>query len=169
MNPLTIRHATPDDAAEITSLHEAGWREGYGSFFQPEVLEQAIDERRTRWTQLLTQDGLGGTLLFVAEQDGMIVAFAHAGPARDHPGDLEIYSFYAHPTYWGTDVARRLMAHVLAFAHARHYVRIYLYVYSESMRARRFYTKLGFHETGRTTATHLPGDVVTLDIEYVHA
>ncbi|MGH2817078.1 MAG: GNAT family N-acetyltransferase [Actinomycetota bacterium] len=165
---LTIRQATPDDAQEITTLHAAGWRKGYAAFFDPEVLEQAIEERRTRWTDLLKKRDREGTLLFVGEQDGMIVAFAHAGPARDHPGDLEIYSFYTHPTYWGSGIGRRLMMHVLAFALTRGYVRMYLYVYSQSVRARRFYTRLGFSETGRTTATRLPGDVVTRDIEYVH-
>jgi GNAT superfamily N-acetyltransferase len=135
---LTIRQATPDDAQEITTLHAAGWRKGYAAFFDPEVLEQAIEERRTRWTDLLKKRDREGTLLFVGEQDGMIVAFAHAGPARDHPGDLEIYSFYTHPTYWGSGIGRRLMMHVLAFALTRGYVRMYLYVYSQSVRARRF-------------------------------
>lgn len=98
-NPLTVRPARQSDAPEITALHAAGWREGYGSFLEPEVIERAIDDRRTRWTDLLSESDLKGTLLFVGERDGKIAAFAHSGPAQNHPGDLEVYSFYAHPTY----------------------------------------------------------------------
>lgn len=165
---LKIRQAIPDDAPAITRLHASGWREGYGAFFDPEVLEEAIEQRHSRWTGLLQKEDLGGTILFVGEQDATIVAFAHAGPAHDHPGGFEIYSFYVDPAHWGTRVADELMVHVLGFARSRGYQRRYLYTYSQSARARRFYEKLGFTETGRTTRTHLPHDVVTIDIEYLH-
>ena len=165
--PLAIRRATRKDSAEITRLHAAGWREGYGSFFEPQVIEQAIQERRKRWSDLLSESDLVGTLLFVAEQNGTIVAFAHTGPAQEHPGDTEIYSFYADPHHWGTGVARELMHHLLLFARTRD-ERIYLSTFSGSTRARRFYEKLGFRETGRTTESHFAPDVTMINIEYVH-
>ena len=109
--------------------------------------------------------------LIVAESDDNILAFAHLGPAQEHPGDLEIYSFYAHPTHWGTGLARDFMNSVLKRARSRGYERVYLSALRESGRARRFYEIVGFQETGHTTESRFPedGEFVVVDVEYVRA
>lgn len=167
---LTVREATATDALAITEIHAAAWRQGYSHIFEPNLLDRAIAERRTRWTDLVAERGFDQRFLIVAERDDNILAFAHLGPAQEHPGDLEIYSFYAHPTHWGTGLARDFMNSVLERARTLGYERAYLSAYRESRRARRFYEIVGFQETGHTTESHFPdngGFFVVINVEYV--
>lgn len=163
-----IRDATRADAEAITAVHAAGWRAGYGAFFEAEALEEAIVERSTRWTNLLNKADLGEALLLVAEEAGQIIAFVHAGPADEYPNAIMIYSFYVHPDHWGTGVAFELMHAILGSASAAGHQSAYLTAYSKSARARRFYEKVGFRETGRTIESHLPRRTVVIDVEYVY-
>lgn len=61
-----------------------------------------------------------------------------------------------------------MMREVLKILRDRGYERAYLSAYRESARARRFYEVVGFSETGHTTETHFPDDVVVVNIEYVN-
>ena len=167
---LTVREATAKDALAITEIHAAAWRQGYSHIFDHKVLERAISERRTRWTDLVAEPDFDQRFLIVAERDDDILGFAHFGPALDHPGDLEIYSFYAQPACWGTGLARDFMNSVLTRARTLGYERAYLSAYREAVRARRFYEIVGFKETGHTTKTsfHDNGEVfVVTNVEYV--
>lgn len=164
---LRIRSATSEDALAITDLHASAWRAGYRGLFEPNQLERAVADRRDRWTDLLSSQLNLGVFLLIAEREEKLVAFAHAGPAQEHEGDLKIYSFYAHPSYWGTGVARELMTHVLSTATGLGYQRVYLSAYRESARARKFYENLGFQETGEMTESHFPDGFVVIDVEYV--
>jgi RimJ/RimL family protein N-acetyltransferase len=164
---LSIRAATADDAPAITEVHAAGWRAGYASVFDAELITRAIEERRTRWTDLVASPDFLESLLTVAEMQGAVVAFSHAGRSKDSD-DLEIYSFYVHPDHWGTGVAQELMTNQLDLARTLHVKRVRLSAYVDSHRARRFYSRAGFRETGETTRSHFPDGTLIVDVHYEH-
>lgn len=164
---MRIRPAAAGDADRITALHATGWRAGYGELFPLAVVEDAIRARRSRWVDLLDSGLPEGMHLLVAEEKTNLAGFCHFGSHHEHAGAGMVHSFYVHPSRWGSGVASSLMVTALDRARDAGYRSVFLTAYERSARARAFYEKMGFRETGRTFETELPGYGPTTDIEYV--
>jgi GNAT superfamily N-acetyltransferase len=96
-----------------------------------------------------TPDAFGfthGTLL-VAEQNERISGFVHFGPEESDVALAEIYGLYVHPAYWGSGSAQALMGQALHLL-ADSFPTSVLWTHAEAVRARRFYSKSGWSETG---------------------
>ncbi len=142
-----VRDATPDDAESIGEVHAEAWRIGYNELFPPALLEAAVDLRRRMWVGLVGDPALGGTLL-VAEEAGEVVGFIHFGPASGNDEIGEVYGLYAHPSSWGTARAQALMDRAVASL-AESFTLAVLWTHAEAERARRFYAKSRWTETGK--------------------
>jgi ribosomal protein S18 acetylase RimI-like enzyme len=169
-----VRQADQADADAITVVHEAGWRAGYAHLFSQDVLERAIQKHCSRWARVLANPEFENTtLLVVLEHQQQIIGFAHFGPSGnelssyDLSGRAELYSFYVRPARWGTGAASVLMQQVIELLKRRGEKAVYLYTAAGTPRARRFYEKSGFRETGSTSVYQLLGEVPSADVEYV--
>ena len=89
----------------------------------------------------------------VAEQDGALVGYAKLGPEalpieRRGPA-AELRQLYLADAAKGTGVARELMNWTIAAARARGAAELWLSVYVDNHRAKRFYARYGFEDVGR--------------------
>ena len=143
---LVIRSAIPIDGERIGEAHAEAWRVAYEGLFPPDVLAAAVEVRRQMWVGLVGEPSLGGTLL-VAEERGEVVGFIHYGAASGSDEVGEVYGFYVHPLSWGTGVAQSLMTRAVTSLGESFDVAI-LWTHVGAGRARRFYAKTGWTETG---------------------
>jgi len=141
-----VRDGTPDDAESIGEAHAEAWRIGYDELFPRGLLEAAVDLRRRMWVGLVGDPALGGTLL-VAEEVGEVAGFIHFGPASGNDEFGEVYGLYVVPSSWGTGSAQTLMDRAVASL-AESFTLAILWTHTEAGRARRFYTKSRWAETG---------------------
>jgi GNAT superfamily N-acetyltransferase len=147
------RRATVDERLGVVDLHHACWLEAYVDLIGLATVERvfadraaAVEVRRQR-----VADPTAPT--YVVEQDGELVGFATAGPARrvDPPAQLELRAIYARAATWGTGVGDALLAASVGRRAA------YLWVLDGNDRAIGFYRRHGFaldgtseeHEEGR--------------------
>jgi len=90
---VSIRAATAEDASAIAHVHVESWKTTYSGIV-PEAYLAGLDEvlRAKLWHEWLT----GSTVVLVAERQGRVVGFAHAGPNREalEKCDAELYSIY---------------------------------------------------------------------------
>ncbi|MEF2277147.1 GNAT family N-acetyltransferase [Deinococcus sp. YIM 134068] len=111
--PFLVRPATPADAPAIAHIHVTSWRETYTGLMPEDFLARMTDEaarerREAFWTRHLGTET--GEVVLVAEREREVVAFASAGPPRDHPGvDAELLTIYALRAAQGRGVGRALM------------------------------------------------------------
>ncbi len=77
---LTIRLATPEDAAKIAHVHIESWRTTYAGIV-PDACLAALNEteRELQWQEWLTRD----IPVYIAELDGQVVGFISGGPIRE--------------------------------------------------------------------------------------
>lgn len=147
-----IRPARAEDAAGIARVHVECWREAYGHFLSEEFLSSRTLESYTRgWQRSLAAPEPGVTIA-VLDEDGDIRGFAMSGPpVTETEGDKEaaeaepareLYSIYQFATEHGTGSGAELLEAVLHGAPAT------LWVAEQAQRARAFYAKNGFVETG---------------------
>jgi ribosomal protein S18 acetylase RimI-like enzyme len=163
--PITIRRATPGDAAE---LHDVAART-FGLACPPGTLQSDIDAfialhlSPAKFEEYLKDER---RVLLLAEADGVAVGYAMlvAAPITDEDvrrvvesdGSIELSKFYVLADSHGSGVARELMDATLAAAAETGATTCWLGVNQQNARAAKFYDKCGF--TVRGAKRFLVGD-----------
>ncbi len=154
---VTVRPATPGDAADVAQVHVAAWRWAYAGLLDDALLAGLdVDASRRLWERVA---GEGRNTLLVAERDGAIVGFVAAGRSRDADAPDatgEIYAIYLLRDVQGTGVGGALMAAALAALAAAGHTRATLWVLGSNELARSFYERGGWRPDGaeRTEREH---------------
>lgn len=161
---VLVRDATVRDIAAIADVHAAAWQVAYRDLFEADFLAGLVERARTRWTEVLDDAGFGRQTLLVAQRGMRIAAFAHLAPGA-HAGEVEINAFYAHPSAWGSGVAHTLIDGVWD-ALPEVADRAVFWTLSGFNRARRFYQRCGFAETGNTREVDFGDGRPVLELEY---
>jgi GNAT superfamily N-acetyltransferase len=141
---MRIRQAVPSDAEALASLHLDVWDEAYTGLMPQGILDDRRDraaERVERWRRTLREAEVP---TYVAEEDGRLIGFATAGPARDNDVDteLELWALYVRQEHYGTGVGYALFETVVGDRAA------YLWVLAGNARAIAFYERQGFRLDG---------------------
>ncbi len=138
----TLRPAVPADAVAGAALHRACWREAYGPYVDPALLEERLADA-ARWTAAWSAQLVDGPPRILAEVDGEPVGFAVVGPARDDgAAEHELYAIYARAAYWGTGLGQALWDAVRPDGSCS------LWVLEANARAQGFYRRNGFVADG---------------------
>ncbi len=155
---MEVRRAVEHDAAEIARVHTQTWQAAYAHVFGAERLASIdVSRREAGWSRVIRD----GEPVYVAEEDGRIVAFVSTGPARDPAGVGELYTIYALPEAWGTGAGPALMAVAKEQLRADGWSEAILWVVEDNPRARRFYEREGWTlDGGRKEEAFLGVDIV---------
>jgi RimJ/RimL family protein N-acetyltransferase len=154
---IRIREATEVDVPAILGIQEPGAVQGLGHIFPQDEHPFPREAVEVRWRQELADPTIA---VYVAiDALGRVTGFA----ARQ--GDQLLHFGTAIET-WGSGLAQRLHDELLESFPAS-VTRLRLRVFAENRRARRFYEKLGWVETGAESRTQFPPHPVLL--EYARA
>ena len=162
---VTYRDASPEDAAELDRIFDTSFCDTFAHLYRPEDLDAflssfGIDD----WEAEL---GDPAYAFRVGEADGQPVAYVKLGPLKlpletDRPA-LLLDQLYVLKEHHGAGIAHDLMDWVLAEAKRRGAEELYLTVFTENHRARRFYDRYGFEAMGRydfMVGSHADEDVI---------
>lgn len=162
---VTFRVAGPDDAAALAELGAASFSATFGHLYAPADLALFLENHRVeRW-----RDELGdpGFKVRVAEAGGGLVGYAKLGPPQlpfaPRGVAAELRQLYVLGDWHGRGVAQALMEWVISEARGFGAEQLYLSVFIDNARARRFYERYGFEEEGRyafMVGTHADEDIV---------
>ncbi|WP_104989504.1 GNAT family N-acetyltransferase [Deinococcus sp. NW-56] len=156
--PLRLRSATPTDAAALAQVHVTSWRETYAGLLPDDFLARMTDDhmrerREANWQNTISE---GREIVLVGEREGKVVAFASAGPPRDHPGaDAELYTLYALREAQGLGLGRALLSEVAEQLTAQGHRSLALWVLDVNP-TRQWYVRQGGREDGAKTVP-IPG------------
>jgi len=146
MTAISYRNAGPEDAAALADLGRRTFTETFGHLYTPENLQAfLLSHSEEGWTRELADPAFA---IRIAEEDGQFAAYAKLGPPslpfepRGHP--IELRQFYVLKPWHGRGIAQALMEWALAEAKARQADEMYLSVFVDNHRARRFYERYGF-------------------------
>jgi ribosomal protein S18 acetylase RimI-like enzyme len=147
---MTFRDAGPADAALLARLGARSFFETFGHLYDPADLALFLASHGVaHWQRELADPAFAVRL---GEVDGAFAAYAKLGPPslpftpRGH--SIELRQFYVLKPWQGSGAARTLMDGVLAEARRRGAEHLYLSVFTDNHRARRFYARYGFVEEG---------------------
>jgi GNAT superfamily N-acetyltransferase len=138
----------PGDARRLAEITVAGWRTAYVGIVPDNVLvRQSVDHHAEYFA---TEEALAPPMrTWVVEDDGYVVAYAHAGPFRPEPGEHieagELWGMYVDPQHQSRGHGQALMAAVLDHFRDACHRTAYLWVMRDNTAARRFYEVAGWH------------------------
>jgi len=142
MSDVSIRPATPDDAAEIQRVARASWHAAHDDIVGSEAVDDAIDEwyDPERLADAAARDE--GTFP-VALADGDVVGFAQGVPGDgDDPAWLA--RIYVDPDCWGDGVGTELLARVESWVRGTDADRLRLAVMADNDVGNAFYETHGY-------------------------
>lgn len=164
---MTLRHRTarPDDAERLVALFHACFGDTFGHMYQPEDLAMFLaGHTPDHWRDQL--DSYDFKVRLVEEGDEL-AGFIKLGPLRlpvePRGKAVELRQLYVLKPWHGSGAARELMDWVMAEARRRGADEIYLSVFTENHRARRFYARYGFEEVGPVkfmVGNHADDDII---------
>ncbi len=155
-----IRPATPADAAPLSELAAATFRDTFGDANRPDDMDRYLADAFTPARQA-AEIADPTSLVLLAEhapaRDGAeLIGYAHLVSGRPPsavtgPAPLELKRLYVARAWHGQGVAQRLMDAVLDGARARGAGTLWLGVWERNPRAVAFYEKYGFRRVGEHT------------------
>ena len=150
MSEIHFRNAADADAAALASLGRRTFTETFGYLYTRENLAAFLrNHSEERWAGELADPDLS---VRVAEADGELVGYAKLGPPtlpfEPRGPSIELRQFYLLKPWQGRGVSGELMRWVINEAGRRGAQDLYLSVFVDNQRARRFYERCGFEVVG---------------------
>ena len=162
---VSFRDAGPEDAAVVARLGRDSFTETFGHLYTAENLAAFLDNHSEgNWRSELADPRFAVRL---GEAEGRAVGYCKLGPPSlpfEVSGPtIELRQLYVLKPWQGEGVAAALMDWALAEARRRGAADIYLSVFVDNPRARRFYERYGFEPVGRydfMVGTHADEDII---------
>ena len=162
---LAYRDAGPDDAASLDRIFTTTFCETFGHLYRSEDLSAFLSSfGLSDWEAQLSDPAYACR---IAEAEGEAVGYVKLGPLKlpvetDRPAMLldQLYVLKAHH---GAGIAHALMDWALDQAVRRGAEELYLTVYVDNHRARRFYDRYAFEAVGSyafMVGSHADEDII---------
>ena len=147
---MHFRDAKPEDAPALARLGARSFFETFGHLYDPADLALFLQNHAVaEWSQQLADPGFA---IRVGEDGGQLAAYAKLGPPslpfEPRGRSIELRQFYVLKPWQGAGVSKALMGWVLEESRLRGAEHLYLSVFTDNRRARRFYSRYGFVEEG---------------------
>jgi ribosomal protein S18 acetylase RimI-like enzyme len=139
---ISIRRAKSEDAAALSGVFDAAWREAYQGIIPALALERMMARRGPRWW--LSTIGRGRPLV-VLDVGEAVAGYVSYGRCRDRslPADGEVDELYLAPEYQGLGFGKRLFKAVRNDLADRDIKRVAVWALTDNERACAFYQRLG--------------------------
>lgn len=162
---VTYRNASEGDANQLAELGAHTFTHTFGHLYQPNDLEIFLQNHSPEnWAKEL---GDAAFEIRVAEHDGHLVGYAKLGPPHlpfEPRGEAcELRQLYVIESFKGQGVADTLIRWAIDRARERKADYLYLSVFTDNHRARRFYEKYEFEPEGTyafMVGNHADEDIV---------
>ncbi|QIL01765.1 GNAT family N-acetyltransferase [Sphingomonas sinipercae] len=162
---IAYRPAQIADAAAIDRVFRQSFCDTFGHLYGPEDLASFLGGfTPDKWKGEIADAGFA---FRVAEDAGECIGYIKLGPLSlpVEPGGaaIELRQFYLLHAYTGQGIAAELMEWAIGVARERGAREIYLSVFTENHRARRFYERYGFDYVAPYTfmvGNHADDDII---------
>lgn len=165
-----IRPAEPREAESLADFAARLFRETYGGRVAEADIQRHVREA-FQPGRVRAELAAPGHAWLVAEGPEGFQAYAQLRPApaplaAPFQRPLELARFYVASAHHGHGLAQRLFEAVLSWARREGHDGLWLQVWEESPRARRFYARQGMEDIG--TATYPVGTITYQDRVLIH-
>ena len=148
---VSYRDGRPEDAATLDAIFDTVFCDTFAHLYRPEDLQAFLSSFGIAdWDKQLRDSSFA---VRIAEVNGLAVGYAKIGPLKldvkpNGPAML-LDQLYVLKEHHGSGIARTLMDWAIDESRERGAQALYLTVFIDNHRARRFYDSYGFEDVGR--------------------
>jgi ribosomal protein S18 acetylase RimI-like enzyme len=147
---VTYRDATRADLPAIDDVFRTSFCETFAHLYRPEDLADFLGKFTSEaWAEEFDNPRYCFRL---AESDGAVVGYVKLGPSalpiQTSRRAIELRQIYVLKDHHGSGLAKALTDWAIAEAREQGFEELYLTVYVDNHRARRFYDRYGFESVG---------------------
>ena len=161
---MTFRDARPSDAASIDRIFRASFCDTFAHLYRKEDLAAFLaDFTPEAWEAELSDPAFAFRIAEAGEPVGYVKLAPLKLPVETNAPAIELRQLYVLKEHHGVGIAAKLMDWALDEARRRGAGELYLTVYVENHRARRFYERYNFVPVGRydfMVGSHADEDVI---------
>lgn len=139
--------ATVGMARELAEINIRSWQAAYQGIIPDDFLRGLSADARISMVEARIRQSADRYLLFRVGGQSAGMALYRCVP-DDTPEQGEVVAFYFLPGYWGQGYASAAMTACFDALRDMGCAQVTVRVLSENLRARRFYEKMGFADTG---------------------
>lgn len=162
---MTLRDATAADLPAIDRVFRQSFCDTFAHLYRPQDLDDFLSQFSPEaWREEFDDPRYR---FRVAEVDGEIVGFLKLGPStlpvETDARALELRQIYVLKEHQGSGIAAALTDWGISETRRRGFEELYLTVYVDNHRARRFYDRYGFEPVGRydfMVGSHADEDII---------
>ena len=144
---ITIRKALPEDADIYTVCHISCFQSAYKGIVPDEYLDNMSaekEQRFERYKKTLTDPGDCEYYCVMHEERMIGWLIINKSHDEDKTGICEIWAIYLMEEFWGKGYGKEMLDFAINELKRVEPKEIFLWVFEENNRARRFYEKYGF-------------------------
>ncbi|KAJ3311710.1 hypothetical protein HDV04_003855 [Boothiomyces sp. JEL0838] len=146
---IVYRNAVESDAEKLVAFSAKTFTDTFGHIYQPIDLEAFLNNH----TVETALGWMKESFVYLALDGDEIAGFVTAGtcglPFKDVTKENgEIKKLYVDKPYFGTGIAQVLFNKAMEWTQSNYPGDVYLGVFSENVRAQKFYKKYGFEQVG---------------------
>jgi len=147
---ITYRDATPADAAALATLGADSFCETFGHLYAPADLALFLENHTAAtWGAELADPAFS---IRIVQGDEAMIGYAKLGPPHlpftPPTGAVELRQLYVLSPWQGVGVAAELIEWVITSTRTGDATALFLSVFTDNHRARRFYARYGFQPVG---------------------
>ena len=144
LDNINIRNACRDDLEQIVNIKINGWKSAYIDIIDSSILNNlSIDKEMDSYINKYSLNDV-----FVAELNGEILGFCRVydykeSPYDDREIDSEIREIYVRSDIKRMGIGSKLFSYVLNYFKRKGKKKLYLGVFENNYKSRKFYEKMG--------------------------
>lgn len=150
--PWHLRRAIPGDEPTLRTLRLEALSEAPDAFGS--TLDRELARTTADWTRWLSP---GAT--FILDAPGGAKGLVSSLWDETDPAIVHLLAMWVHPALRGTGAAEQLVAALMKWAASEGAHTLRLDVFEDNARARHFYERLGFRDTGHRTVQERDGRI----------
>jgi RimJ/RimL family protein N-acetyltransferase len=159
---MQIRRMDDGDLEEVSRIYALSWKFAYRDIVPRHYLDALSEDA---WVPRLKNSRFSALVMLDGDEYIGTSSFG-AGRDADLPGWGEIVSIYLLPEYIGKGYGGRLFRAVLDELESSGFKSVFLWVLRENTRARAFYEKFGFAESGSEKPIVIGGKEL-IEVRYI--
>ncbi|WP_157153954.1 GNAT family N-acetyltransferase [Brachyspira murdochii] len=159
---IVVKKAELKDVFDISKLHAICWKDAYKNIIPDSYLKRIyLDDWCTEFEEGINNKTREAHIAYI--DDKPIAVISHGKSRCSMEGYGEIISLYVHPIYQGSGIGTLLLEEALKYMKDLGYTNICLCVFEKNEKAKEFYEKNGFKDSGNKNTLKIDDE----DIEEV--
>ena len=143
---MTVRDAKYEDMKQLGRIMSVSFKTAFSGYISPQTLE--VSANQDSCIMLVESVFREGKIHFLIGEEGGMLCW------QEEEAGVEMVAIHSLPETWGTGLGHAMLTKALCQIGEKP---VFLWVFKENHRARRFYEKHGFHWDGTERVSEYDG------------